>query len=169
MKDPARGFSLLELIVALCLILIFAGVLAERIQAYQKLAESYNIKETASELTAALRIATLNRLAAGKKVDSTWFSAVNPLSLIDLPSGIDGGLWNGDGRTGRWYYYPSRQELLYVFHYNNFLDRLLDHKKIVRFRIIGAYNAHAALGRANSPFVRLIPLPAETLSEKGVD
>ena len=158
-----KGFSLLELLVVSCLVLIFVSVMVERIHDYQKIAESYSVQEMKQELTAALRIATLDKLAAGKVSDSAWFGTLNPLKLLKLPAAIDGGTWDGDGQPGCWYYYPVKHEVVYVFHYNNFMDRLLDNKKIVRFRVIGNYNAFAGKGL----FVKLISLPVETLSATG--
>ncbi|MBU6459331.1 MAG: hypothetical protein KGQ58_00420 [Proteobacteria bacterium] len=149
-----------ELLVVLSIIMVFIGFFAERIQSYQKVAELYSVQEIANELTSAIRLANLDRLASGKNPDKKWENSLNPLNLLHLPPGIDGGVWRGDGTPGCWYYDAFDHQVIYVYKYHGFFDNLLNRKKIVRFLIASHYNASGN----DDLFIKLKPLPSEHLS-----
>ena len=132
------GFTLIELIIVICIVALCAALLLERLRFYQEAAEKaameYNVGVVKSALQ--LRVAALLVRGEERKIES--LARVNPIDwLMEPPPG-----YRGEFRApqpvvprGSWYFDATRNELVYVPNLDAHLERLADGSKRLRFRV----------------------------------
>jgi general secretion pathway protein G len=132
------GFTLIELIIVICIVALCAGLLLERLRFYQEAAEKaameYNVGAVKSALQ--LRVAALLVRGEERKIES--LASANPIDwLMEPPPG-----YRGEFRApqpvvprGSWYFDATRNELVYVPNLDAHLERLADGSKRLRFRV----------------------------------
>jgi len=137
-RRRSAGFSLVELIIVICIVALCAGLLLERLRFYQEAAEKaameYNVGVVKSALQ--LRVAALLVRGEERKIES--LGRANPIDwLMEPPPG-----YRGEFRApqpvvprGSWYFDATRNELVYVPNLDAHLERLADGSKRLRFRV----------------------------------
>jgi len=137
-RRRSPGFTLIELIIVICIVALCAALLLERLRFYQEAAEKaameYNVGVVKSALQ--LRVAALLVRGEERKIES--LARVNPIDwLMEPPPG-----YRGEFRApqpvvprGSWYFDATRNELVYVPNLDAHLERLADGSKRLRFRV----------------------------------
>ena len=112
-----RGFSLIEVVVVIALIAVFAGVLLDRTVYYQELAEKASMEQGAGDLRSSfnLRVAELaleNRFA---ELDALMLK--NPFDLLARPPQNYLGVLDAPSLdrvvAGSWYFDNKSKEVVY--------------------------------------------------------
>lgn len=122
-RRRSAGFSLLELVVSIALIAVFAGMLLTRLLFYQEAAEKAVMELDATKLKLALQVHIGDLIARNQPLDYVAIARENPMQWLAEPvvgyHGEFGGDVSAELPTGGWYFDRSRAELVYVLN----LDR----------------------------------------------
>jgi general secretion pathway protein G len=146
-----RGFTLLELIVAISIVAILAGLFLVRIPFYQEQAEKTAMEQVAGAVQSALvlRIGTLLTRGAANEKELKALASDNPINwLQQKPRNYAGEFFDPDLQTiapGRWLFDLKTRDLVYVPDHAEFLKAGSDGKKWIRFHVKLDYEP--ALGR----------------------
>jgi prepilin-type N-terminal cleavage/methylation domain-containing protein len=138
---PARacGFSLLELVVCLAVILLVAGMLLSRLHYYQEAAERADMEYTANTLKLALQLRIGRDLGQQRPVDYAAVMSENPVSWLERPmKGYRGEVGQAEARLlprGSWYFDHPRRELVYLPLRDSQLAPDSDGFKRIRYRL----------------------------------
>jgi len=137
-RRSSPGFTLVELIVVVCIVALCVVLLLERLRFYQEAAEKaameYNVGVVKSALQ--LRVAALLIRGEERKIES--LARDNPIDwLMDPPPGYRGEFRAPQPAVprGSWYFDATRNELVYVPDLDAHLERLADGNKRLRFRV----------------------------------
>lgn len=137
-RRPARGFTLLELIVVVCLVAVLAAVLLERLLRYQELAEKTAMEQTVGVLRSALALQFAGRVAVGGLAAAQDLAGQNPMDwLAERPPNYIGVLYDPsetDVAKGNWYFDKQNGDLVYRPRRTQFFTPGPDGKAQVRFR-----------------------------------
>lgn len=138
-RRPARGFSLLELIVVVCLVAVLATVLLDRLLRYQELAEKTAMEQTVGVLRSALALQFAGQVAVGGLDAAKGLARQNPMDwLAERPSNYIGALYDpgeADVAKGSWYFDRQNGHLVYRPRLTRFFVPGPDGKAQVRFRL----------------------------------
>jgi prepilin-type N-terminal cleavage/methylation domain-containing protein len=113
-----RGFSLLELAIALAIVLVVAGVLLNRLRLYQEAAERADMEYTVNTLRLALQLRIGHELGRHLPIDYAAVARENPVSWLEAPmKGYRGEPGPAEAALlprGSWYFDGERRELVYL-------------------------------------------------------
>ena len=113
----ARGFSLLELIVVICVVAVLAGTLLSRIVWYQKQAEMAQKDTVVGVIRSALGMKIAQLVVQGRQQEISKLATMNPMDLLaQKPPNYLGEfntLQNEKISSGNWYF--NRKLLLLVY------------------------------------------------------
>ena len=117
-RPGIRGFSVLELVVSVALISVFAGLLLERLLYYQEAAEKAVMELEASKLKLALQVHIGDLIARNQTLDYAQIARENPIGWLDQPPLGYRGEFDGDASTelpkGSWFFDRSKSEVVYL-------------------------------------------------------
>jgi len=133
------GFTLVELIVVICIIGVTAAVLLERLRYYQEGAEKAAMENTVGALRSALQLQVAGLLLKGRDRDLDRLARANPIAwLQDPPPGYRGEFRAPEPVVppGSWYFDAARGELVYVPNLDAHLRPGPDGSKRLRFRVM---------------------------------
>lgn len=117
---PSRcsGFSLFEMVVVICSIVILYMVAEERLNQLPAAAERANFMGVLEQVKTGVNFEMVTRLAAGRQTEIQLLEGANPMDfLIEPPSNYEGELeLVGDTieRRNAWYFETGTGELVYV-------------------------------------------------------
>jgi general secretion pathway protein G len=132
------GFTLIELIIVVCIVALCALLLLDRLRFYQEAAEKAVMEYNVGVVKSALQLRVAALLVRGEERKIEALARVNPIDwLVDPPPG-----YRGEFRAplpvvprGSWYFDATRNELVYVPNLDGHLERLADGSKRLRFRV----------------------------------
>ena len=137
---PHVGFTLLELVVVICLIGIFASVALDRMLRYQEIAEKTAMDSTIGALKSAETLQVAAHITGGGLASVAKLAEENPIDwLAAPPAGYLGALQDPGGANipgGSWYFDIKNKELVYVPQRTRFLTPAPDGSLRVRFRVV---------------------------------
>lgn len=134
-----RGFTLLELAVAVGIIAVLALVVLDRLRFYQEAAEKAAVEQTVEALRSALRLRVAEQLLRGGAAEVAALERANPMELLAEPPqnylGLRHAAKTGEVPGGNWYFDLQDRQLVYVVHLGNHFvpDRL--GRKQVRYEL----------------------------------
>jgi general secretion pathway protein G len=159
------GFSLLELWVSVTVVLVFAGVLLERMLFYQEAAEKARMELVVTTLKLALQARIGAQIAEHKPVDYPAMARDNPVSWLDAPM-VDYRGEPGPQEAmllprGTWYFDRQALELVYLPRLDRHLAPDSAGRKRARFRL-QMLRAQAGARKDDAAMVglRLVPVEA---------
>jgi len=134
-----HGFNKVELTVSVAIVLVFAGVLLERLLFYQEAAEKARMELEVTALKLALQVQIGTRIAEHRQVDYPALARENPMRWLDAPmSGYRGEPGAEEAKLmagGSWYFDRSALELVYVPRLRRHLQADGRDGQDVRFRV----------------------------------
>ena len=134
----AGGHTRFELLVAVCLIAILAGVLLERLLYYQEQAERTAMETTIMHIRSGMRWHVADLMTQQRSHEIGAMLEQNPVRWLQRPpAGYLGALTElpeGGVPGGSWYFDSLRHELVYVPQLKRFLSGGLEGREI-RFQV----------------------------------
>lgn len=139
----SRGFTLIELIVVITIIVLLAGVLLTRIWFYQEQAEKAAMEQTAGAVQSALVMQYGHLLARGRDAEVKKLVEENPMHwLMQKPQNYAGeyfGMTPAAIAPGNWAFDLKTRELIYVPYRTEYFDPGKDGLKWVRYHVHQEY------------------------------
>lgn len=139
------GFTLLELVVVICIVALLTGFAARRLLALRVEAERAALGQVVGGLQAAVSLELLTRIARGRDGDRELaaLAGSNPMSLlIEPPYNYVGELDGADPvrlaesvRPGRWYFDQRAAQLVYRARYPKRFESELPGTPRAAFRV----------------------------------
>lgn len=129
------GFTLLELVVVICVISGLAAVALQRLTVYQELAERAAMEATLRQVQMGLQIRLAELIIANRQADAGRLERGDPMQWLAEPPSNYGGAYRSPAARGNWYYDAAKGELVYVVNNGAFLEaEAVDGAKVLRFR-----------------------------------
>lgn len=117
-RRHAAGFTLLETLVSLAIVMLFAGVLLDRLRYYQEAAEKADMEYVVNTLRLALQVRIGHDLGRHMPVDYAAVARENPVSWLEAPmKGYRGEPGPAEAKLlsgGSWYFDRDARELTYL-------------------------------------------------------
>ena len=115
---PERGFTLIELIVVITIVVILASVLLNRVLSYQEQAEKAAMQQVASALQSALTMKYARLMTGGIESKAATLAIENPMNwLAKIPDNYSGEFYDVTPRSvapGNWVFDLKTRNLIYV-------------------------------------------------------
>jgi len=117
-RPGAGGFTLIELIVVICVLATIFGVALDKFQGYQENAERAVMRTTLASFKTALQLKVAELLIERRGTEIAALQGQNPVTwLEEPPSNYLGAFPAGEARekpAGNWYFDTSAGELVYL-------------------------------------------------------
>ena len=137
-RCASRGFTLIELIVVVCIVALCAAVLLDRLRLYQEAAEKAAMEYTVAVMKSALQLRVADMLVRGEEKNIGALARTNPMEWLMEPPAAYRGEFRAPQPAvprGSWYFDATRNEIVYVPNLDAHLERLADGSKRLRFRV----------------------------------
>src|SRR5256885_13603983 len=137
-RRAGPGFTLIELIIVVCIVALCAALLLDRLRFYQEAAEKAVMEYTVATFKSALQLRVAAMLVRGEEKKIGALARANPMDwLMEPPAGYRGEFRAPQPAVprGSWYFDATRNELVYVPSLDAHLERLADGSKRLRFRV----------------------------------
>lgn len=133
---PARGFSLLELVVVSVVLSVALAVFVERLTFYQEAAERAQFQATLRIYKTALQIRLAELMLARREGEARTLETENPTRwLAEQPANYAGD-YPAQPQPGNWYFDAGTSELVYVANpVRGFAMSMGNAEKQLRFRV----------------------------------
>ena len=157
-RSSQRGFTLIELIVVITIVVILATALLNRVWFYQEQAEKAAMEQVAGALQSALVMQYGRLLTRGTESEVTALATENPMNwLAKQPRNYSGEFYDPTPRSvapGNWVFDLRSRELIYVLDHTEHFVPGKDGQKWIRYRVNLRY-AHVlgASGKASKELV----------------
>ena len=134
-----RGFTLIELVIVICIVGILTATLLTRVWFYQDQAEKAAMEQVASALQSALTMKFARLLTRGQQSEISALTAENPMSwLAKKPANYAGEYYDVTPRTvspGNWTFDLKTRNLIYVVDRGDYFTPGKDGAKWIHFRV----------------------------------
>ncbi|MBI3068804.1 MAG: type II secretion system protein [Betaproteobacteria bacterium] len=134
-KPRERGFTLLELAVAIAIITALLGVLLERLAFYQEMAERASMQATLSIIKTGLQLRLAELIVGNRQAQARELELEDPARWLAQKPANYVGEYRELRERGAWYYDGARHELVYVANHAGRLEaEPREGLKEIRFR-----------------------------------
>jgi general secretion pathway protein G len=134
-----RGFTLIELIVVICVVALLFGVALDRLMRYQELGERAAMEQNIAAINVALNMKFAALMIAGKAAAIEKEVGANPVDLLARPpENYLGALFEPQPEQlprRSWYYDQKSGDLVYVPSRARYLTQPADALNGLRFRV----------------------------------
>lgn len=134
-----KGFTLLELVVVICIISTLGAFLANRLQSTAELAEKTSMEYIANEISTALLFEFANNMVRGTQGKIPGMMQTNPMDwLVQKPANYLGEFADapsGEDQLGNWYYDTRDHVLVYLVRRGDYFHPDSTGAKRVRYRV----------------------------------
>lgn len=143
------GFTLLELVVVICIVAFGATALLDRLWRYQEMAEKAGMEYTMTIVRTALTLETAHALVKGGGRDLDRMAQANPMSWMSTLPPTYVGEFDGPAPAGTngWYYDRSSRQLVYLPKRSDYLEPMADGTKAIRLKVQRAPASGPGAGR----------------------
>ena len=133
------GFTLFEIIVVVCIVALFAGILYNRLRVYEEAAEKAAMQQTAAAIKSALQMRVAAYMISGRDTEIESLRNENPVKWLQENPADYAGEFYADAyarvRPGSWYFDLARRELIYVINLGDNFKPGPDARKWVRYHV----------------------------------
>lgn len=152
LRGRAAGFTLLELIVVICVVAVLMSVALERLLRYQELAERAAMEQMAGTLRSAMHLRAAAYIATQRIERIASLATGNPFDwLAEKPANYAGARFDpapGEVDPGNWYYDRKGGIVVYLPRSTRYFVAAPDGRKWVRYRVVYAEERLAPAGAA---------------------
>jgi prepilin-type N-terminal cleavage/methylation domain-containing protein len=138
-RARARGFTLFELLVVICIVAVLAQALLSRVAFYQEQAERAAMEQVVAALQSALTLNTASLMTGGRERDAGTLANENPMNwLAKKPANYAGEFFDPAPRTvapGNWVFDLKSRDLIYVIDRGNFFTPGKEGVQWIRFHV----------------------------------
>lgn len=135
-----KGFTLLELIIVITLIVVLMGLFLNRVLFYQEQAEKVAMEQVAGAIQSALTMQYSQIMTRGKASDIEALAHDNPLSWLQKnPPNYAGEFYDPTPlsvESGSWVFDLKSRDLIYVMRNDSYFKPGKDGKKWIRFHVV---------------------------------
>ncbi len=152
--ESSKGFTLLELVVVITIIIVLIGTFLTRVGYYQAQAEKGAMEQVSAAIQSALvmRYGTLMARGAANEKQLTALATDNPINwLQQKPRNYMGEYYDPTPQAvapGSWMFDLKSRDLIYVVDHSEYFVPGNDGEKWIRFHVKLAYDQ--AVGRPES-------------------
>ncbi|MBI3044748.1 MAG: prepilin-type N-terminal cleavage/methylation domain-containing protein [Betaproteobacteria bacterium] len=114
LETSERGFTLLELALAIALIGVLATVLLQRLGYYQELAEKAAMDATVRLIKTGLQIRLAELIITNRQAEAPALEREDPVQWLERKPPNYGGIYHDYAQSGTWYYDERERQLVYV-------------------------------------------------------
>jgi len=135
-KLGARGFTLGELAVCICIIAVLAAVLLNRFAYYKELAEKAAMESMVRIIKTGLQIRLAELIVTNRQGQAAALEFGDPTQWLDARPANHGGAYGEPLQRGTWYFDALESQLVYVVSTGNRLHTgIRSDPKQIRFRV----------------------------------
>jgi len=136
----SRGFTLIELVTVVCVVMLLFAVALDRLLRYQEMGERAALEQNLAAMNSALVLKFAAYVAMGRPQDIANEVGQNPITLLSRPpENYLGDLYAPDIGTlprATWYFDRAPRELVYLPHRSRYLTSRVGPPDTLRFRIV---------------------------------
>ena len=146
-----RGFTLLELVIVICIIAVLVAFALQRLLGLRVEAERVAMEEVLGALRAGVAMQAVSHIAQHRDGALALLHGSNPMdSLVQAPSNYLGELDAADAArapAGRWYFDRAERLLVYRIRYAGYFETEFANPPRARFRVELVYRDQNSNGR----------------------
>lgn len=151
-RHKSSGFTLMELLISVVLISVFAAVLIDRLLYYQERAEKAAVEYVLETVRMGMRLRMAELMIGGRGHEIPAMTRDNPMNWMDkTPSGYVGEY--RDPKPGHWYFAAKSGELIYLPVNRRYLAGVGSDIRELRFKISVTGRPSGNVGLALQPVV----------------
>jgi len=151
----SRGFTLLELIVVITIIVFLMGLFMNRMMFYQEQAEKTAMVQVVGTIQSALTLQYGEMLTRGKPSDVAALARDNPMNWLQKrPRNYSGEFYDPTPQAvvpGNWMFDLKTRDLIYEVRDSNYFEPGKDGRKWIRFHVVLNYTASRLPSLQNAP------------------
>lgn len=136
----AKGFTLIELVVVITIVVVMMGLFLDRARYYQGQAEKAAMETVAGTIQSALTLQFGRVLTRGKASDAGALAQDNPVNWLQKkPHNYAGEFYDPTPlsvESGKWMFDLKSRELIYVVRNADHFKPGKDGKKWIRFHVV---------------------------------
>lgn len=126
---------MLELVIVIAIYSVLIGVLLDRLNYYQELAERAAMESTLRTIKTGLQIKLAELIITNREVEAASLEAEDPIKWLDQKPANYAGDYREPPERGAWYFDASERQLVYVVNTGNRLELdTVSRVKQIRFR-----------------------------------
>jgi prepilin-type N-terminal cleavage/methylation domain-containing protein len=152
------GFTLLELVVVICIASILATVFVERLFYYQERAEKAALELVLARMKMGLQIRMAELIMTRRQREVAALELENPMQWVEEPPSNYIGEYSSVVTPGNWYYAAHEHEMVYVPSRDSYLVIGNSGAKDLRFRVVVPIQADPATGGQTPAGVGIRPV-----------
>ena len=158
-RYASRGFTLLELIVAIIVISTLVTVAIDRLLYYKERHEKAAMEYTLATVKTGLQLRMAELIVTNRQGSLNELERDNPMRWLEeaAPSNYLGD-YRATPATGNWYFDPGPRQLVYVPSSSSYLDTGQSGTKELRFRVAIRYETNAVTGGKSPVAVVVAPV-----------
>jgi prepilin-type N-terminal cleavage/methylation domain-containing protein len=141
--QSSKGFTLLELVVAITIIVVLMGLFLNRALFYMEQAEKTAMEQVAGSIQSALTMQYGQILTRGKPTDVAALASDNPMNWMQKkPRNYAGEFYDPAPQSvapGNWVFDLESRDLIYVIDRADHFKPGRDGKKWIRFHVVVNY------------------------------
>lgn len=151
----SKGFTLIELVVVITIIVFLMGLFMNRFLFYQEQAEKTAMEQVVGAIQSALTMQYGEILTRGKASDVEALTLDNPMNWLQkLPRNYAGEFYDPTPLAvapGNWMFDLKSRDLIYVLGLGNYFRSGRDGRKWIRFHVVAYYDASRLPSLHNKP------------------
>jgi len=141
----SKGFTLIELVIVITIIVFLMGLFMNRFLFYQEQAEKTAMVQVVGAIQSALTMQYGEILTRGKASDVEALTLDNPMNWLQkLPRNYSGEFYDPTPLAvapGNWMFDLKTRDLIYVLGLGNYFRPGKDGRKWIRFHVVANYDA----------------------------
>ncbi len=153
--QSSKGFTLIELIIVITIIVVLMGLFLNRALFYMEQAEKTAMEQVAGSIQSALTMQYGQILTRGKSSDVAALAQDNPMNWLQKrPRNYAGEFYDPTPlavESGNWVFDLKSRDLVYVVRNANYFKPGKDGKKWIRFHVAVNYEASRLPSLQNAP------------------